>query len=103
MAKTVDQLLEEARGKLARLTPEEAFEAQRAGALIVDTRTYEQRLVQGEIPGARVIDRTVFEWRLDPRARGGSPRRRTRRCASWSSATRGSRPAWPLPACTNSA
>ena len=36
------------------------------GALLVDTRTFEQRRVQGDVPGALRIDRTVFEWRLDP-------------------------------------
>jgi rhodanese-related sulfurtransferase len=32
----------------------------------VDTRTESHRRVQGEFPGALVIDRTVLEWRLDP-------------------------------------
>ena len=36
------------------------------GALVVDTRTPTHRQVQGEFPGALVIDRTVLEWRLDP-------------------------------------
>ncbi len=36
------------------------------GALVVDTRTEAQRIAQGELPGALVIDRTVLEWRLDP-------------------------------------
>jgi rhodanese-related sulfurtransferase len=60
--------LEDARGRLHRLTATEAFEAQRGGAVIVDTRTYEQRQLRGDIPGAVVIDRTVFEWRLDPQS-----------------------------------
>jgi rhodanese-related sulfurtransferase len=38
----------------------------RSGALLVDTRPLEQRLRDGEIPGAVVIDRNVLEWRLDP-------------------------------------
>lgn len=37
-----------------------------AGALLVDTRPTEQRMADGEIPGAAVIDRNVLEWRLDP-------------------------------------
>lgn len=49
-----------------RLTPREAYDAQRAGAVIIDTRTSEQRALTAEIPGAIVIDRTVLEWRLDP-------------------------------------
>jgi rhodanese-related sulfurtransferase len=36
------------------------------GALLIDTRPYEQRSRDGEIPGALVIDRNVLEWRLDP-------------------------------------
>jgi rhodanese-related sulfurtransferase len=48
------------------VTPQEAAAEQADGALLVDTRTVEQRASQGDIPGALVIDRTVFEWRLDP-------------------------------------
>jgi len=59
-------LLEKARRGLGRLTPEQAADEQRAGALLVDTRTGEQRARGGSIPGALVIDRTVLEWRLDP-------------------------------------
>ena len=36
------------------------------GAVIVDVRDTAQRLVQGELPGAHVIDLTVLEWRLAP-------------------------------------
>jgi rhodanese-related sulfurtransferase len=64
--KTIDQLLGEARARLERVTAQEAFAEQRDGALLVDTRTYEQRRSAGGVPGAVVLDRTVFEWRLDP-------------------------------------
>jgi rhodanese-related sulfurtransferase len=37
-----------------------------AGAVIVDIRPSEQRLADGPMPGAVVIDRNVLEWRLDP-------------------------------------
>lgn len=62
----VDQLLEQARVGLHRLTPYQVVQATGAGALLVDTRTETQRAEQGELPGAVVIDRTVLEWRLDP-------------------------------------
>lgn len=62
----VEALVERARARLHRLTPAEAYLAQEAGALLVDTRTEAQRARQGELPGALVIDRTVLEWRLDP-------------------------------------
>lgn len=62
----VSAALEQARRDLGRLSPTEAVEAQRRGALLVDTRTAVQRCRQGEVPGAVVVDRTVLEWRLDP-------------------------------------
>ncbi|HEX9364560.1 MAG TPA: rhodanese-like domain-containing protein [Candidatus Dormibacteraeota bacterium] len=63
---TIDHLLENARRRLRRVSPQQAAAEQADGALLVDTRTADQRANQGAIPGALVIDRTVFEWRLDP-------------------------------------
>lgn len=48
------------------MTPAEAFAAQQDGALLIDTRTLEQRREAGDIRGAICIDRTVLEWRLEP-------------------------------------
>ena len=59
-------MLELARRRLKRVTPEQAAAEQASGALLVDTRTGLQRDRDGAIPGALVIDRTVLEWRLDP-------------------------------------
>jgi rhodanese-related sulfurtransferase len=64
----IDELLEEARASLQRVTPEEAARAAAAGALLVDTRPSELRTRDGEITGALIIDRNVLEWRLDPRS-----------------------------------
>jgi rhodanese-related sulfurtransferase len=66
MAPNIDEVVERARQRLVRVTPEQAAAELAQGALMVDTRTESQRAVQGEIPGAIVIDRTVLEWRLDP-------------------------------------
>jgi rhodanese-related sulfurtransferase len=66
VTKTVEELLDEARARLRRLSPAEAADAQAAGALVVDTRPAAQREREGELPGARVIERNVLEWRLDP-------------------------------------
>ncbi|MEU3455685.1 rhodanese-like domain-containing protein [Micromonospora sp. NPDC006766] len=66
MCPGVDALLEQARSGLRRLTPHEAVEAVRRGALLIDTRPEAQRRTQGELPGAIVIERNVLEWRLDP-------------------------------------
>lgn len=64
--RTIDQLLRDARSRLARLIPQEAFDAQQAGAILVDIRPQASREAEGELSGAVVIERTVLEWRLDP-------------------------------------
>jgi rhodanese-related sulfurtransferase len=48
------------------LTPSEAAAAHLDGALLVDIRPIEQRVADGEVPGAIVVERNVLEWRLDP-------------------------------------
>jgi rhodanese-related sulfurtransferase len=63
---TIDQLLAEARSRLERLEPGEALAAQQSGALLIDTRSSDERAREGVIPGALHIPRTVLEWRLDP-------------------------------------
>ena len=63
---TIDELLAESRKRLDRIAPEDLGAEARAGALIVDIRPAEQRVRDGELPGAVVIDRNVLEWRLDP-------------------------------------
>lgn len=62
----LEAVLEAARDGVQRLSPQQVPAAVAAGALLVDTRTPEQRGEQGELPSALVIDRTVLEWRLDP-------------------------------------
>ncbi|HEV2139819.1 MAG TPA: rhodanese-like domain-containing protein [Candidatus Dormibacteraeota bacterium] len=66
MSAAIDGVLQQARRRFNRVTPEQAAAEHSQGALLVDTRTGEQRARDGEIPGAIVIERTVFEWRLDP-------------------------------------
>lgn len=63
---TIDQLLESARARLRRVTPDELSTAQASGAVVVDIRPVEQRNRDGELPGALIIDRNVLEWRLAP-------------------------------------
>jgi len=69
----IDELMAEARSGLARLRPEAAFAALTDGAVLVDIRPLEQRIVEGEVPGAIVIGRNVLEWRLDPRSEARIP------------------------------
>jgi rhodanese-related sulfurtransferase len=65
---TIDELLRQARARLRRLTPQEAYVAWRDGALLVDTRPEAHRRNEGTIPGAVVVERNHLEWRLDPRS-----------------------------------
>jgi len=62
----IEEILASARSNLARVTADDAARLCGDGALLVDIRPVEQRTRDGEIPGALVIDRNVFEWRLDP-------------------------------------
>jgi rhodanese-related sulfurtransferase len=63
---TIDELLATARDGLDRLEPTEALAAQRAGALLVDTRCAELRRDDGVIPGSVHVPLSVLYWRLDP-------------------------------------
>jgi rhodanese-related sulfurtransferase len=62
----VDELLADARSRLARLTPQAAAMEISRGARLVDIRPDAQRLADGEVPGAVIIERNHLEWRLDP-------------------------------------
>jgi rhodanese-related sulfurtransferase/predicted metal-dependent enzyme (double-stranded beta helix superfamily) len=72
-APSIADLLAEARSGLARLRPEAALAALTDGAVLVDIRPLEQRIVEGEVPGAIIIGRNVLEWRLDPRSEARIP------------------------------
>ena len=63
---TVDDMLAAARAGLNRLDPRDAYEAVRAGAVLVDIRPAVYRNTEGTIPGALIIERNDLEWRLDP-------------------------------------
>ena len=73
---TVDDLLTEARTVLARVDAPTAAAEQVAGALLVDTRPSAQRRIEGEVPGALLIERNVLEWRLDPTSSARIPQAR---------------------------
>ena len=64
--RSIEEILAAARAQLDRVEPEMLERERAAGALIVDTRTVDQRSRDGDLPGAIVIDRNVLEWRLDP-------------------------------------
>jgi rhodanese-related sulfurtransferase len=63
---TLDELVEAARRRVARLTPAEAWRAAGRGSLIVDIRSDDARQRGGVVPGSVHVPRTVLEWRLAP-------------------------------------
>jgi rhodanese-related sulfurtransferase len=64
--RTIDETYEEAARRLGRVTALEAWEATRAGAVLVDTRSPDQQKAQGFVPGAIHHPLSVLAWRLDP-------------------------------------
>ena len=72
-ARPISEVLEQARSRLGRLEPAQAWAAMRDGALLVDIRPQAQRDAEGEVPGALVIERNVLEWRLDPASEARLP------------------------------
>jgi rhodanese-related sulfurtransferase len=72
-ARTIDQLLAEARARLDRLAPAQAFAAFSDGAVLVDIRPEAQRAREGGIPGALIVERNVLEWRFDPASEARLP------------------------------
>lgn len=72
-ATTIAVLLEQARSGIERLEPAAALAAQRAGALIVDTRCAELRRESGVIPGSVHVPLSVLFWRLDPSSEHADP------------------------------
>jgi rhodanese-related sulfurtransferase len=65
-AKTIDEVLAEARARLHRLEPAEAAAHVADGAVLVDTHPAFQRDADGEVPGALLVERNHIEWRFDP-------------------------------------
>ncbi len=64
--RTIDQELVSTRRRIPRLTPLQAEQSLRAGAVVVDIRPAAQREAEGLVPGALIIERNVLEWRFDP-------------------------------------
>jgi rhodanese-related sulfurtransferase len=65
-ARSVDDLLAEARSRITRVSPAEAMARMAAGAVLVDIRPAAQRAREGQVPGALIVERNVLEWRFDP-------------------------------------
>lgn len=68
MSRGIAEILADARTRLRRVTPFEAYQAFLDGAVLVDIRPAAQRAEHGTIPDAIVVERNVLEWRFDPRS-----------------------------------
>jgi rhodanese-related sulfurtransferase len=69
----VDAMLDAARERLVRLSAAEIPAALARGAVLVDIRPAAQRAIEGEFPGALVVERNVLEWRCDPTSEARLP------------------------------
>jgi rhodanese-related sulfurtransferase len=63
-SRSLDRLIDEAAARITRFEPQEAFDAAKAGGLIIDIRSQDARERDGVIPGSLHIPRTVLEWRV---------------------------------------
>jgi rhodanese-related sulfurtransferase len=66
--RSVDALLDQARSRIERVSPEVALQRRSEGALLVDIRPRAQRAEHGEVPEALIVERNVLEWRFDPQS-----------------------------------
>ncbi len=72
--RSIHTVLAEARARLQRLTPDDAWRvAHCRAALIIDIRTPTDRSRDGVIPGSLHLPRTVLEWRVDPTSARAHP------------------------------
>jgi rhodanese-related sulfurtransferase len=62
----IDELLADVAVRLGRLTPLEAWAEMQAGAILIDTRSPDQRQDQGYVPGTVHHPLSTILWRLDP-------------------------------------
>jgi len=63
--RTINDLLADARARLDRLEPADAYAALQQGAALIDTRCAELRQRDGSIHGSIHIPLSVLFWRLD--------------------------------------
>jgi rhodanese-related sulfurtransferase len=71
--RTIHDFLEDARRRLERLEPAALARASAEGALVVDTRSHDERRRHGVIPGSRHYPLSELEWWLDPASEHADP------------------------------
>jgi rhodanese-related sulfurtransferase len=72
-ARSIDELLADARRRITRIDPHREAARVAAGGILVDIRPAAQRAAEGEVPGALVVERNVLEWRFDPASEARLP------------------------------
>jgi len=77
-SRSIAQILSDARARLERVTPREAYEelldnASPFPVVLVDIRPEAQRRASGGIHGSLIVERNVLEWRFDPRSPDRTP------------------------------
>jgi rhodanese-related sulfurtransferase len=73
-ARTIGDLVDEARAGLQRLEPAAALAAMQDGALLIDTRCAEARARHGVIEGSHHVPLSVLFWRVDDTSGHHDPR-----------------------------
>jgi rhodanese-related sulfurtransferase len=63
--RSTDDLLADARGRIARVEPDALDALLAEGALVVDIRPAAQRASEGELGFGLIVERNVLEWRFD--------------------------------------
>lgn len=66
MATTVKQMIERANAAVSRVSPQEAREMIRNGALVIDVRDAPEVEKSGKVEGAVHVSRGMLEFRADP-------------------------------------
>jgi rhodanese-related sulfurtransferase len=69
----IDARLAAARDRIDRVAPEALPDEVAAGAVVVDLRPDADRRIDGDLPGAVVIERIHLEWRFDPTSGAARP------------------------------
>ena len=68
MAKSIMELVAEAKAVVPVITPQEAAELQAKGALIVDVRDAPELQASGRVKGAIHVSRGMLEFKADPKS-----------------------------------
>jgi rhodanese-related sulfurtransferase len=72
--KTIDELVADARARLHRLQPRQAWDAAQDGGVLIDIRAEHERRTHGIVPGSLHHPLSALLWRLDPDCDTSNPK-----------------------------